>query len=124
MSITWPQRKVLLVRLRSQLDNICPLVSEFNRRRCILRSGLVMFLVLLGEAVPRFDLIMGLIGGCLTGPLMFILPPILYYKLKKQQEMLPTPYVVSPRNIVRDSPPSLRFSRGANSCDAFFESVS
>lgn len=67
---------------------------EFSSRRCILRSVLVLFLVILGEAVPRFDLIMGLIGGCLTGPLMFILPPILYYKLKQQQQLLPPPYLV------------------------------
>jgi len=59
---------------------------EFNKKRCILRSCLVMALVVLGELVPRFDLIMGLIGGSLTGPLMFILPPIIYYKLKKMQQ--------------------------------------
>lgn len=72
---------------------------EFSSRRCILRSILVLFLVLLGEAVPRFDLIMGLIGGCLTGPLMFILPPILYYKLKQKQELLPPQYLVRKFNL-------------------------
>lgn len=40
-------------------------------------------MVVLGEAVPRFDLVMGLIGGSLTGPLMFILPPLFYARLRR-----------------------------------------
>jgi Transmembrane amino acid transporter protein. len=42
-------------------------------------------MVLIGEFVPRFDLIMGLIGGALTGPLMFIFPPILYARYRHLQ---------------------------------------
>ncbi|KAK3926752.1 Amino acid transporter AVT1B [Frankliniella fusca] len=56
---------------------------EFSWRRCALRSSLVAVMVLLGEAVPRFDLVMGLIGGSLTGPLMFILPPLFYARLRR-----------------------------------------
>lgn len=41
-----------------------------------------MTAVIIGEAVPRFDLVMGLLGGALTGPLMFILPPIIHYRLR------------------------------------------
>lgn len=57
-------------------------VAAFNWRRCALRSSLVAVMVLLGEAVPRFDLVMGLIGGSLTGPLMFVLPPLFYARLR------------------------------------------
>lgn len=35
----------------------------------------------LGESVPRFDLVMGLVGSTLTGPLMFIFPPLFFLKL-------------------------------------------
>lgn len=37
--------------------------------------------VLLGEFIPKFDLVMGVIGGTLTGPLIFILPPLFYTKM-------------------------------------------
>lgn len=56
---------------------------EFSWRRCVLRSSLVAVMVLLGEAVPRFDLVMGLIGGSLTGPLMFVMPPLFYARLRR-----------------------------------------
>lgn len=59
------------------------LLADFSWRRCALRSSLVAVMVLLGEAVPRFDLVMGLIGGSLTGPLMFVLPPLFYARLRR-----------------------------------------
>ena len=37
--------------------------------------------VLIGEFIPKFDLIMGVVGGTLTGPLIFILPPLFYTKM-------------------------------------------
>lgn len=37
--------------------------------------------VFLGESVPRFDVVMGLVGSTLTGPLMFIFPPLFFLKL-------------------------------------------
>lgn len=46
-----------------------------------MRSILVALAVLIGELVPRFDLIMGIIGGTLTGPLVFVLPPLFYAKI-------------------------------------------
>lgn len=41
-----------------------------------------MLAVAIGEAVPRFDLLMGLVGALLTGPLMFLLPPLFYVKMR------------------------------------------
>lgn len=46
------------------------------------------FGVLLGEIVPRFDLVMSMIGSTLTGPLMFILPPLFYGKLLKLKKQM------------------------------------
>lgn len=54
---------------------------EFNLKRCLVRSLLVALAVLIGELVPKFDLVMGVIGGTLTGPLVFILPPLFYAKI-------------------------------------------
>jgi len=60
---------------------------EFNRRRCVLRSCIVMLAVTIGEAVPRFDLLMGLVGALLTGPLMFLLPPLFYVKIRSLRRL-------------------------------------
>lgn len=54
---------------------------EFSFKRCVIRSSLVGCAVLIGEILPRFDVVMGLIGGTLTGPLIFILPPMFYTKM-------------------------------------------
>jgi len=46
-----------------------------------------MLAVTIGEAVPRFDLLMGLIGALLTGPLMFLLPPLFYIKIRSLRRL-------------------------------------
>ncbi|XP_046751519.1 amino acid transporter AVT1C isoform X2 [Diprion similis] len=58
---------------------------SFSWKRCVTRSALVFLAVALGESVPRFDIVMALIGGSLTGPLVFILPPLMYSRIKKLQ---------------------------------------
>jgi len=45
---------------------------------------MVGVMLLLGELVPRFDLVMSLFGAALTGPLMFVLPPILFIIFKQK----------------------------------------
>lgn len=47
----------------------------------MLRTSLTLIAVILAECVPQFDLVMSLIGGTLTGPLVFIFPPLIYVKL-------------------------------------------
>lgn len=42
-----------------------------------------MLAVLAAEMLPRFDLVMGLLGGLFTGPITFIMPPLLYRKYRK-----------------------------------------
>lgn len=37
--------------------------------------------IVIAQSVPRFDLVMSIIGGTLTGPLVFILPPLFYLKI-------------------------------------------
>lgn len=49
---------------------------EFNHKRCILRTILTILAIVIAESVPRFDLVMSLIG-----PLVYILPPLFYVKL-------------------------------------------
>ncbi|KAK0164215.1 hypothetical protein PV328_002869 [Microctonus aethiopoides] len=60
------------------LENELHIQRSFGWKRCAIRSALVVLGVAVGESVPRFDIVMSLIGGTLTGPLIFILPPIIY----------------------------------------------
>lgn len=56
---------------------------DFTLKRCLIRSSLVCLAVVLGEVLPRFDVVMGVIGGTLTGPLIFILPPLFHTRIIK-----------------------------------------
>ena len=54
--------------------------TAFGWKRCAVRSAIIFLGVAVGESVPRFDIVMALIGGSLTGPLVFVLPPLIYSK--------------------------------------------
>ncbi|XP_011860697.1 PREDICTED: uncharacterized protein LOC105557906 isoform X1 [Vollenhovia emeryi] len=59
----------------------------FGWKRCAMRSAVVFLSVVVGESVSRFDIVMALIGGSLTGSLVFVLPPLIYIRalaLKKE----------------------------------------
>lgn len=61
--------------------------TAFNIRRCMLRSFIVMLTVAIAELLPKFDVVMGIIGGTLTGPLIFIFPPLFYQKIVKMEKI-------------------------------------
>ena len=65
--------------------NCSLLIAEFNWRRCVLRTGLLLIVLGIALLIPRFDLVMSLVGGSLTGPLMFVFPPLFYVRLKGMQ---------------------------------------
>lgn len=64
------------------------LYTELCWQRCLVRSIIVTLVIIFAEVLPRFDLVMGIIGGVLTGPITLIFPPLLYVRLRKllQQE--------------------------------------
>ncbi|XP_050464212.1 uncharacterized protein LOC126858165 isoform X2 [Cataglyphis hispanica] len=53
----------------------------FGWKRCAMRSAVVLLSVAVGESVSRFDIVMALIGGSLTGSLVFVLPPLIYSRM-------------------------------------------
>lgn len=61
--------------------------KEFNIKRCILRSFIIALAVTIAELLPQFDIVMGIIGGTLTGPLIFILPPMFYHRLIRMEKV-------------------------------------
>ncbi|KAG5319088.1 S36A4 protein, partial [Acromyrmex heyeri] len=73
--------------LFQHLEDQWNIQRTFGWKRCAMRSAVVFLSVVVGESVPRFDIVMGLIGGSLTGSLVFVLPPLIYTRalaLKKQ----------------------------------------
>ncbi|CAG9806548.1 unnamed protein product [Chironomus riparius] len=73
--------------LFQHIEDLLGIQRHFNIGRCIVRSILVWLAVFLGELIPKFDLVMGVIGGTLTGPLIFILPPLFYTKLLQLEKI-------------------------------------
>ncbi|XP_058058636.1 uncharacterized protein LOC131209560 [Anopheles bellator] len=67
--------------LFQHIEDVLGASRDFTIKRCIIRSVLVWCAVLIAEILPRFDLVMGIIGGTLTGPLIFILPPLFYQRM-------------------------------------------
>ncbi|XP_055904397.1 proton-coupled amino acid transporter 3 [Eupeodes corollae] len=69
------------------VENFFRIPESFSMKRVLIRSSLIGFEVLLGEFVPKFDVIVGIIGGTIIAPLMFILPPLLYSKIQEMERM-------------------------------------
>ncbi|XP_048000796.1 probable sodium-coupled neutral amino acid transporter 6 isoform X2 [Leguminivora glycinivorella] len=67
--------------LFQHVEDLLHIPRDFSIQRCLLRSSIVALAVFLGESVPSFDVVMGLVGSTLTGPLMFIFPPLFFLKL-------------------------------------------
>ncbi|XP_045470467.1 amino acid transporter AVT1J-like [Harmonia axyridis] len=72
--------------LYQHMEEYLNISREFNHKRCILRTLLIILAIVLAECVPRFDIVMSLIGATLISPLVFILPPLIYLKILKIQD--------------------------------------
>ena len=53
-------------------------ITAFNWRRCLFRTCLMAFLLIIGLSLPSFGAILDLIGGSTVTITNFILPPVLY----------------------------------------------
>uniref|UniRef100_A0A4Y0BQZ2 Aa_trans domain-containing protein n=1 Tax=Anopheles funestus TaxID=62324 RepID=A0A4Y0BQZ2_ANOFN len=73
--------------LFQHIEDLLGASRDFTIKRCIIRSTLVWLGVLIAEILPRFDLVMGIIGGTLTGPLIFILPPLFYQRMLELEKI-------------------------------------
>lgn len=58
---------------------ICSL--DFSLKRVAVRTSVVALQVIISEFLPSFDALMDIVGGTITGPLVFILPPLLYRRM-------------------------------------------
>ncbi|KAF6205749.1 hypothetical protein GE061_019922 [Apolygus lucorum] len=81
------------------LEDLLCISPGLGWKRICLRTFVVLGVVTVGEVIPRFDLIMSLFGGLLMGQLMFIIPPLIYTRLRAKQTSV-TPALLSiPRRL-------------------------
>ncbi|XP_051165486.1 uncharacterized protein LOC127284204 [Leptopilina boulardi] len=108
--------------LFQHLEDRWQIQRSFGWKRCALRSAIVFLGVAVGESVPRFDIVMSLIGGTLTGPLVFILPPIIYIRLlslkKHAAGRLSTPNIYS--SYRRESQQEILYEPKAHSQSIYY----
>jgi solute carrier family 32 (vesicular inhibitory amino acid transporter) len=74
--------------LYQHLENLLGVPQHFTYKRCLVRSAMVFLAVLIGELLPKFDLVMSLIGGSLNGTLIFIMPPLFYTKITRMERAI------------------------------------
>lgn len=67
------------------VESIFRIPECFSGKRVLIRSAVIALEVLVGEFVPKFEVIVGIIGGTIIAPLMFILPPLLYRKIQEME---------------------------------------
>lgn len=92
--------------LYQHVEDCMGVPRNFNKKRCIIRSSLMIFATILAECVPRFDLIMSMIGTTLTGPIAFVLPPLFHLKIlgiQEEQERLRRNIAVNLNSVQSES---------------------
>ncbi|KAH8388230.1 hypothetical protein KR093_001291 [Drosophila rubida] len=68
-----------------QIENYFKLPETLTCKRVLIRSCVLALEVLVAEFVPSFDALMDVVGGTITGPLVFILPPLLYRRIRRME---------------------------------------
>ncbi|KAL9871287.1 solute carrier family member mahogany isoform 1-T2 [Glossina fuscipes fuscipes] len=68
-----------------QLENYFKISENFSIKRMAIRTSVVIFQVVISEFVPSFDALMDIVGGTITGPLVFIMPTLFYRRLVRME---------------------------------------
>ena len=61
--------------------------TDFTYKRLLTRSFLMVAIVFCALTVPKFDKLLSLVGGSAISVQVFVLPPLFYMKLVKDQVM-------------------------------------
>ncbi|KAJ8969159.1 hypothetical protein NQ314_001900 [Rhamnusium bicolor] len=59
--------------------------KTFNWKRCGIRTLIAVLMIIVGETIPQFGLILSLVGGSTITLVTFVLPPYFYMKLCDKQ---------------------------------------
>jgi len=80
----WTAYVILVNPVTQGLEEIFRIPRKFGWKRCVLRSAVVVFEVLIGLAIPDFGKILDLVGGSTVALMSFILPPVCYLRLSDE----------------------------------------
>jgi len=62
-------------------EGLLKIPKEFNIKRVLFRTLVILFLLFIAESLPDFGSILDLVGGATVTPLTFIFPPFFYMRL-------------------------------------------
>lgn len=69
-----------------EIEEFFKIPHDFGPKRCVLRSGIMLTMVVVGETIPRFGKILSLVGGSTITLLTFVFPAVFYMKLCGQHK--------------------------------------
>lgn len=69
-----------------ELESFLQISPQFNWKRCVIRTLLLLCIVFVAETIPNFGSILSFIGGSTITMLSFIFPSLFYLKLMKQNQ--------------------------------------
>lgn len=67
-----------------EVEELLSVPHNFGWKRGLLRTGLVIGMVIVGETIPHFGKLLALVGGSTVTLLTFVLPPFFYMQLCDQ----------------------------------------
>ncbi|CAD5122452.1 DgyrCDS10876 [Dimorphilus gyrociliatus] len=63
------------------VEHILKIPTNFNWKRCIIRTVVILFIIFVAETIPKFGALLSLVGGTSTAFLTFVAPSMFYLKL-------------------------------------------
>ncbi|EEB10155.1 vacuolar amino acid transporter, putative [Pediculus humanus corporis] len=70
-----------------ELEEHFKIPMDFGIKRCLIRSGIMLTMVFVGETIPRFRKILALVGGSTITLLTFVFPALFYMLLCRQHKL-------------------------------------
>lgn len=74
---------IVLNPVSQQFEEFLNIPQKFCFKRCLLRSALMCFILGVSELIPKFGLILSLIGGSTITLLTFVFPCLFYLRLEQ-----------------------------------------
>ncbi|KAJ7377328.1 hypothetical protein OS493_029687 [Desmophyllum pertusum] len=75
---------VIVVNPVSQhFEELLNIPQKFCLKRCLLRTGIMCFILGIGELIPKFGPILSLVGGSTVTALTFVFPCLFYLRIER-----------------------------------------
>ncbi|XP_075229576.1 uncharacterized protein LOC142329123 isoform X2 [Lycorma delicatula] len=70
-----------------EIEEIFDVPQEFCVKRCVIRTLMVFLMIVVGETIPKFGMILALVGGSTITLTTFVLPQFFYMRLCDQKSI-------------------------------------